>query len=958
MPSVTHILHMRQRRYLEYARRSGARWGGLVALAFSLVIAISGVAFTLAYTALTRDLPSPKILETLISPPSGQLLQPTRIFDRTGEHLLLTLENPAAAGSRYVPLTELPAEVLSATLTAMDPAFYEHPGFSISGLFQSEPNTLAEGLVADLLLDQEASGNRRDIRKRFLAAQITSTFGRDQILEWYLNTANYGRLAYGIDAAARVYFGKPAVTLNLAEAALLASIPASPTINPQDTRQASLDRQQEVLEQMAAAGLISAQKAKDAAASSLIFQAPASYTRQVAPDFVQLALRRLAAQFGWNRLERGGFRILTTLDYNLQEQADCTAAAHLRQLQPGETPNLELEGTPACEGALLLPTQSSPEFSEPIDLSANVVISDPLSGQVLALVVDAPPGTDTAIYPGRPPGTLLTPFVYLTSFTRGQSPGSLVWDIPAEDSGPLAGTPNLDGMYSGPLRLRSALANDDLAPAVQTFFQVGAQNTWRIARQMGLDTLALADEQQSQQTLWGGGQVSLVDMVQAFGTLANNGVMAGEVGPGENGDTQQSLQPTYVLQVQDPAGKMLVYETSPNYKTIVSPQLAYLLTESLSDEAIRWRSLGHPNSLEIGRPAAAKLGQTLDGQDGWAVGYTPQIVVGVWVGSQGENTGAPLPQAAADLWHALIQYASRSFPQTAWTKPPGISEIDVCDPSGLLPTAICPNIVSEIYASGNEPTQVDNLYQAIKINRETGLLATVSTPPELVDERIYLIVPPEAQPWAEQAGLQVPPVDYDLLLPAANVSSDLAINNPEPFAYLRGVVEIRGSAAGPDFDFYRVQAGQGLIPQSWVQIGSDQHRPVRNGLLGTWDTTGLNGLYVIQLVQVGNDQRIATTTVQVTVDNLSPTGQILSPGPGEIIDLPVSRPILLQVEASDELRVEQVTFKLNGQTVGTVLQAPYMIAWDASPGDYQLTALIIDAAGNVSELVSNFVVQR
>lgn len=279
------------------------------------------------------------------------------------------------------------------------------------------------------------------------------------------------------------------------------------------------------------------------------------------------------------------------------------------------------------------------------------------------------------------PGTLLTPFVYLTAFTRGQNPASLVWDIPGSREGPLAEVPTLDGSYQGPLRLRSALANDDLSPAVQSLFQSGVENFWRITRQLGLDDLQPEELPASYQVLWQGGQAGLLEMLQAYGTIANQGVLVGRAVESPEDPEAWRLDPVLVLRVEDLAGSPLLDQSVKDFRPVVSQQLAYLLTDVLSDEAARWRTLSHPNPLEISRPAAAKLGQTASGQDGWALGYTPELAAGAWLGSS-QPDPEDLPLASAALWHALIQYASRDLPANTWPAPAGISTMDVCDPPG------------------------------------------------------------------------------------------------------------------------------------------------------------------------------------------------------------------------------------------------------------------------------------
>jgi len=301
--------------------------------------------------------------------------------------------------------------------------------------------------------------------------------------------------------------------------------------------------------------------------------------------------------------------------------------------------------------------------------------------------------------------------------------------------------------------------------------------------------------------------------------------------------------------------------------------LAYLMNHALSDGPARWPSWGNPNVTEIGRPAAVKSGWT-GGPDAWTIGYTPARVVAVWTGDTPTPGPSPAgggemplsPRLPAALWSALMQTASASLPADGWTPPTGITELDVCDPSGLLPTADCPDIVREVFMGGFEPTQADNLFHTYAINRETGLLATVFTPPDLVEERVFMSVPAPAgaRAWAGAAGIPVAPEAYDAIQPGAP-NPNVNLTAPALFAEVSGRVQFTGTAAGNGFQYYRIQVGEGLNPREWKQVGGDVTAPVINGPLAEWDTTGLNGLYAIQLVVVYEDQRVETAVVLVTV---------------------------------------------------------------------------------------------
>lgn len=211
-----------------------------------------------------------------------------------------------------------------------------------------------------------------------------------------------------------------------------------------------------------------------------------------------------------------------------------------------------------------------------------------------------------------------------------------------------------------------------------------------------------------------------------------------------------------------------------------------------------------------------------------------------------------------------MQTVSENAPPDGWSRPQDVITRTVCDPSGMLPTSECPNRVMEVFISGSEPTQADTLFREFSVNRETGLLATVFTPPEFVDTRTYMIIPENARGWARDAGLEIPPASYDAIQ-APPFNPNVNILSPEFFSEVQNKVQITGTAGGDHFVSYRLQAGKGLNPKEWIQIGSDGTEPVTKGLLAEWDTRGLSGLYALQLIVVREGQLVETAVIQVTV---------------------------------------------------------------------------------------------
>jgi membrane carboxypeptidase/penicillin-binding protein PbpC len=390
---------------------------------------------------------------------------------------------------------------------------------------------------------------------------------------------------------------------------------------------------------------------------------------------------------------------------------------------------------------------------------------------------------------------------------------------------------------------------------------------------------------------------------------------------------------------------------------VTTPQIAYLAHHILSDAIARWPSLGYPNALEIGRPSGAKIGQVEGSHQVWTVGYTPQRVAVFWLGlpegAENQYSNAVVdPRMSAGLWHALMQYAHRSTPPSDWTQPAGISRMEVCDPSGQLPTQACPEVVSEVFMNGSEPTAPDSLYRRFQINRETGLLATVFTPPSLVEEKTFLVTPPQARAWAVAQKLPVPPEDYDAIQPVES-TAPVRIGSPEMFAYVRGQVQVRGRWAGEDFRSYQVLVGKGLNPETWLQVSADGTSPGADGVLGVWDTQGQEGLYAVRLQVVRQDLTVDTATIQVTVDNTPPLARIPYPINGQSFDRSEQPVVTFQAEASDAIGVTRLVWKLDGKTLGETHQQPFTFPWTAATGEHVLEVRAYDMAGNegISEQV-------
>lgn len=969
MPTASQITQFRRQRHIKELHKPWMKLGLVSGLLISLLLVVIMMAGILYYINLTRDLPSVDVLPSLLEPPNGTLLQPTRLYDRTREHVILTLENPAAEGKQYLRIgtnsqegvNQVSRYMVDATIAVFDPGFWKEPGYTLTGISEGTHSTLAQLLITNLVLDAESPSLERNIRERMLAAQVTDQFGREKILEWSLNSTQYGEFIYGADAAARVYFGKSATNLSLAEAAMLTAIAETPSINPLIGSQYLKDHQELIIQRMLENGFISTDEAQKALKENLQFETQRE-EHPLAPAFTNLVLMQLSSALTLERVYRGGYDIVTTLDYGLQSQATCASQVQLARLQGIQEQAVTVDGA-ACEAALLLPTIKTDLEKPTEDLTADVVILDPHSGQILTMVGED--GFDRApAYPKvHPAGTIVSPFLYLTAFTRGMSPATLLWDLPStnwinsSDAIQSELSQGLSPSYHGPVRLRMAFVNDYTGAGAEVWQQVGAENVWLTEKRFGISTPDIGSTTRTALEDLYSQQISILEVVQAYGVLSNQGIMAGQPDIGSlAGDDQVRLRPTSILCVSGVDGRVWLDWTQPQVLPIVSPQLAYLSTDVLSDETARWPNLGHPNALEIGRPAGAKVGVTAEGNDAWAVGFTPQLAIGVWIGYSQAGLGGILAEIPAGLWHAMMQFASNPLPVQEFEVPTGISLVQVCDPSGLLVTPLCPAIVQEVFMSGNEPTQFDNLFQKISVNHETGLLATIFTPSDMVEEKVYLVVPPQATAWAEEAGLPIPPVTYDDIYISPPASEDVQFINPQMFDHVAGQIQFTGNAQGEGFLYYRLQVGYGLNPQQWMQIGEDIDQPVSEGILGTWDTTGLEGLYVVQLLVVRQDQHVDRSILQVTIDNTVPQVEILAPKEDEQFAFQQSELTIMQVSASDNLVLERIEFYVDDKLESTLLEPPFIILWHAQLGEHTVQVKAYDLAGNQNEAAISFTV--
>lgn len=974
-------------------------------LASFLFVGISVGAAAGAYSMITEDLPTP----TEVEEASVQTFETTKIYawgpDANGDGqkdptLIYEVIDSNAGDRNWVPLSQMSDYVVCGTVAMEDKTFWTNPGINLRGITRAFVDNLqgyeiqggssiAQQVVKNSVIPLEERYEKsyaRKIKEMLIALELVRLYSKETVLEWYINTNFYGNLAYGIDAAARSYFDKSAKDLTLSEAATLIAIPQYPLLNPFDAPEDAEFRKGLVLQRMVEQGCVTSQEAKAAEAEEWNLAVSNQRFDIVAPHFSMYVRQELEEMFGPELVAGGGLRVYTSLDLELNDQAQCVVQSYLR-IQQGEDPAVVIPEAVAngCEAVQYLPDVPANRVGIDFNIKNSAVVAiRPTTGEILAMVGSADywneeiDGAFNVAADGlRQPGSSFKPFTYVTLLAQGHNAAHMFLDVrKAFDQGP-GMAPYVPENYSrghyGPISLRGALAQSLNIPAVEAMSIAGIDNVLRTAHKMGITTLDKGLQHYGLSLTLGGGEVKLIDEVYAFSVFANNGVMYGTPVPEEElRPNFRELNPIAILRVEDRNGKILYQVDQPESRQILEPRLAYLITNILSDRRARIPGFGTPNALELSneRPAAAKTGTTNNFSDNWTVGYTPQLVVGVWQGNKDGDDymiNTPGSRGAAYIWHAVMEYAHEDIPITSFTNPGGLVEVTVCDVSGLKPNSHCPTR-TELMIPGTEPTEVDTLHQAYPVNRETGKLATIYTPPELVEQRVYVVLPPEAQDWIntlsdEARARYQPPMEYDTIHGPTQAQAEVAITSPTTYSHVGGIVPIIGNARG-NVAFYRLLFGEGMTPAGWTPIGPDHHNQVDNNVLEHFDTTGLaDGVYTLQLQVIGQDQQPRDASIQLIVDNTPPEVDLTYPPAGGEFTYGEVEWINVNAEVNDIYAVSRVEFYAHGSAepfaVRTV--APFNVNWTLSgPGQVSFHVVAYDAAGNSaeSESVTAYIVPR
>jgi len=602
-----------------------------------LVIILSGIV-TFAWFA--RDLPDPDRIS------DRSVAQSTRIFARDGTTLLYEIHGDEKR--TIVELADISKFVIDGTIAIEDKDFYKHRGFSVTGIIRSAwrdittgsrvgGSTITQQFVKNAILTTEKKLTRK-IREVVLAYEIERRFTKEQILKLYFNEIPYGSNAYGVEAAAQMYFGKRAKDLSLAESSILAAIPQAPTFySPYgNNSDALLKRAHLVLDRMAEQGYISQAQADEAKSEDVLANVKPKRETIIAPHFVFYVKQLLTEKYGELAVERDGLKVITSLDVDKQRFAEEAVA--------------EQEGKNAVQHDAH---------------NAALVAIDPKTGQVLAMVGSRDyfnPDIDGNVNVAltlQQPGSSIKPIVYATAFDRGYTPDTMLFDL--ETRFKIPGAPdyvphNYDGSERGPLTMRQALAGSLNIPAVKTLYLAGVDNVVAQAQKLGYSTwndrsrLGLS-------LVLGGADVTLVDHTAAFGAIANDGRLH---------------RTTPILRVEDKSGKTLE-EFKDQSTDALSQQASRLVTSVMSDNDARSFVFGSRSKLILpGRPVAAKTGTTQEFRDGWTMGFTPSLAAGVWVGNN-ENrpmrAGSDGVVVAAPIWNSFMRKALEGTKVEAFPSP-------------------------------------------------------------------------------------------------------------------------------------------------------------------------------------------------------------------------------------------------------------------------------------------------
>lgn len=653
----------------------------------------------IAFAIVARELPSP---DKVVRKEGFS----TKLTDRNGKVLYDVFAN-----QKRIPVTldKVPQDLKEATIAIEDKNFYQHEGFDPTGWMRSVyrviffrrqlagGSTLTQQLVKNVLLTPQRNWWRK-IKEFILAVQIEKRFSKDEILTMYLNEAPYGGTAWGVEAASETYFGKSVSELNLIESAVLAGLPQRPSYySPfSDNQDAYKGRTKDVLRRMREDEYISEEEEKMALADLENVQFAVDNEGIKAPHFVFYVKKILEERYGERLVEQGGLTVTTTLDVELQEEAQAIVLDEIEKVEKFNITN------------------------------GSAVVMDPIDGQILAMVgsknygdpdYDGKFNVATAL---RQPGSAIKPVTYVTAFKEGYYPSTMIMDVATTFPGGI-GQPeykpvNYDGKYRGPVQLRYALGNSLNVPAVKLLAMVGIQDVLETAFDMGLTTLEPTRENLNRLGLsmtLGGGEVKLIDMVTAYSAFSNGG---------------KRVEPVSILKVVDRDGKVLEEYKPVEGRRILDERHTFLINSILSDNKARESVFGLNSLLNIsGRSIAVKTGTTNDRKDNWTIGWgNKSRIVGVWVGNNNNTSMTQVASGvsgASPIWRRILLASLENTADTKFEPPSGIVTLDIDTVSGYRAHDGYA-ARSEVFAEGSEPSGDDPVHKKTKVCKASGKLAT------------------------------------------------------------------------------------------------------------------------------------------------------------------------------------------------------------------------------------------
>lgn len=884
----------------------------------ALVLFISGilgVAGLFAY--YSKDLPSPDKIN------QRKVAQSSKIWDRDHKEVLYELHGEEKR--TIVDIENISPYLKNATLAAEDQQFYNHFGFNpatITASFlrnfgadsRAGGSTITQQFIKNSLLTSEKTYSRK-IKELILAIELEAKFEKDEILEMYLNEIPYGSNAYGAEAASQTFFSKSAKDLTLAEAATLASLPKAPTFySPYGSNTDRLEeRKNWVIGQMLDNDYITQEEHDAAVAEEISFKVPDAGI--IAAHFVEYVKQILEEKYSEELIKEGGFEIVTTLDLDLQRQAEKVVEEGVEKNKQYGATNAALVAVDPTSGHILAMQGSRSYFDYENDGNVNVALRN------------------------RQPGSSFKPFAYAKAFEKGYGTETILFDVPT-NFGNNYEPKNYDLSTKGPLTMRDALQGSLNIPAVKTLYLAGLDQTIDFAEKLGITTLG--DRSRFGLSLvLGGGEVKLLEETAAYGVFSNNG---------------KKLPTTPILRIADKEGNIVEDNTNQQADQVMDENAAKMISSVLSDNTARSRMIGRlGNVLTVPDvQAAAKTGTTENFRDAWTVGYTKNIAVGVWAGN---NDGSLMKRdsagiyVAAPMWQKFMIEATKNREKIAFDAP---------DQSFITKPVLKGQVLPE---------------EKVKIHKESGKLATDQTPPELVEEKTYRKVhnilyyvdkdnpggPAPSNPaqdeqyerwesavrtWAEKQEyvLEDPPTETDDSNSTENQPS-ITINSPSDGEKITNpTVTVKVHASGPkgvkEVQFFI--AGQ--------KVATDTSAPHE----ATIDISGFdNGFQNITAKVVDNagNTKDATISVNLAHDKKTPTSISLVSPTGNTGVADANFPVKIVAAVSGSLDIEKVEFFSNGTVFdrqqGTGNNTNYTSYWSkpSTPGNYEIKVAAVDSSG-------------